>query len=89
MRVLAGILVVFFALSAGSLAEAKKKKHPQKKAHAQVAVKVKPSSPQAAEDYQKAEAQLAELRTTRELPVTTLNNQDSDGEIPGQRATSK
>jgi hypothetical protein len=81
------LLLLVISLFAAAPAEARKKHRAKHKARRAAVVHVQPRvhPSTSGEDYAKAEAELAELRSTRELPVTTLENQSSDGEVPGSK----
>ena len=57
--------------------------HALKQAKADVPRPV-PTNTRAKEEYDSGEAQLAELKASRDLPVASLTNQSADDEVPGQ-----
>ena len=88
MRTLMLTVLVSFGLVAVP-AHAKKHKKAHRPAHALRQAKSDvprpiPTNTRAKEEYDSGEAQLAELKASRDLPVASLTNQAADEEVPGQ-----
>jgi hypothetical protein len=90
--------MVCLGLALGGTAEARKRKRHHKSSHAQ---KVQATPAPAKHDegvksylppkvdnkaeYERAQAQIEELKNAREIPVSSMSNQESDRELPGQK----
>src|SRR4051794_16340488 len=95
MRTLTLVLLVLTIAVAP--ADAKKKKHPRHRratAHARVikhaanghrddAASDPAKSPAA--EHQRAESELADVRTSRDVPIASLTRQEADDEVPGSK----